>query len=154
MSEAIARGLGLVGNGTVRAGHDRDAEAPRRRLGLDLVAHDAEMLGSRADEDDVVALQNLGKARVLGQEAIAGMDGVGARDLARRHQARDVEIAFGRRRRADAHALVGEAHVHGVGIGGGVHRDRRNTDLPAGTQNPERDLAAIGDQHFVEHRCD
>ena len=51
-------------------------------LGLDLVAHDADVLGLRADEGDVVALDDLGEARVLGQEAVAGMDRVGAGDLA------------------------------------------------------------------------
>ena len=42
--------------------------------------------------------------------------------------------------------------MHGVGVGRGMHRDRRDADLPAGAQHPERDLAAVGDQHLVEHR--
>ena len=152
ISLAILSALRLVGDGAVRARHDRDAEALGRRLGLDLVAHDADVLGGRTDEGDAVLLQDLGEARVLRQEAVARMDGVGAGDLAGGEQARDVEIALGRRRRADAHALVGEAHVHGIGIGRGVHGDGGDADLLAGALDPERDLAAVGDQHLVEHR--
>ena len=44
--------------------------------------------------------------------------------------------------------------MHGVGVGGGMHRDRRNAELLAGAQHPQRDLAAIGDEDFVEHRSD
>ena len=68
-----------------------------------------------------------------------------------RDDRRDVEIAFARGRRADAHALVGEAHMHGVGIGGRMHRDGADAHLAAGAMDPERDLAAVGDQHFFEH---
>ena len=152
MSLATLRRLRLVGDGAVRARHDRDAEALGRLLGLDLVAHDADVLGRRADEGDAVLLQDLGEARVLRQEAVAGMDGVGAGDLAGGEQARDVEIALGRRRRADADALVGQAHVHGVGVGRRMHRDRGDADFLAGALDPERDLAAVGDQDLVEHR--
>jgi hypothetical protein len=41
--------------------------------------------------------------------------------------------------------------MHRFRIGGGMHRDRRNAQLLAGAQHPERDLAAIGDQDFFEH---
>jgi len=63
----------------------------------------------------------------------------------------DVEIAVLRRRRADADALVGEPDMHGVGVGGRVHGDRRYTELLAGAEHPERDLAAVGDEDFIEH---
>ena len=121
-------------------------------LGLDLVAHQADVLGLGADELHAVLGQDFGKARVLRQEAVAGMHGVGAGDLAGRQNRRDVEIAVLRRRRADAHALVGEAHMHGVGVGGGMHRDGRNAEFLAGADHPQGDLAAIGDQDFIEHR--
>jgi hypothetical protein len=80
------------------------------------------------------------------------MHRVGAGDLAGGEQRRHVEIAVLRRRWADADALVGEPHMHGVGVGGGVHRDSRDAELLTGAQHPERDLAAVGDEDFVEHR--
>jgi hypothetical protein len=73
-------------------------------------------IGRRPDEGDAVLFQNLGEAGVLGQEAVARMDRVGPGDLAGGQQARDVEVAFGRGRRADAHAFIRQPHVHGVGI--------------------------------------
>ena len=128
---------------------------PRRlggALGLDLVAHDADVLGLGADELHVVVGEDFGKAGVLRQEAVAGMHGVGAGDLAGGENIGDVEIAVFRRRRADADALVGKTHVHGVGVGGGMHGDGRNAEFLAGAQDAQRDLAAIGDQDFIEHR--
>ena len=120
-------------------------------LGLDLVAHDADVLGLRADEMRCRAREDLGEARVLGQEAVARMHRVGAGDLAGGEQRRDVEVAVARRRRADAHALVGKPHMHGVGVGGGMHRDRRDAEFLAGAQDAQRDLAAVGNEDLVEH---
>ena len=128
---------------------------PRRlrgALGLDLVAHQADVLGLRADEVDVVLFEDFGEARVLGQEAVARMHGVGAGDLAGGEQRRNVEIAVARRRRPDADALVGEPHMHGVGVGGRMHGDGRDAELLAGAQHAQRDLAAVGDEDFFEHR--
>ena len=144
-------GFVVGADAAVRARHHRNAEALGGALGLDLVAHDADVLGLRADEADAVILEDFGEARILRQEAVAGMHRVGAGDLAGGEDRRDVEIAVLRRRRADAHALVGEAHMHGVGVGGGMHRDGRNAELLAGAQHAQRDLAAIGDEDFIEH---
>src|SRR3546814_1447431 len=70
-------------------GDDRQAEFDRGALCLDLVAHRADMLGLGTDKDDVVRLDDLGEAGVFGQEAIAGMDRVGARHFGRRDDRRD-----------------------------------------------------------------
>ena len=119
-------------------------------LGLDLVAHDADVLGARADEGDVVRGEDLGEAGVLGEEPVAGMDGVGAGDLAGGEELRNVEVGVARRRRADADALVGEADMHGVAVGGRVDRDGGDAEFLAGAEDAERDLAAVGDQDLVE----
>ena len=95
--------------------------------------------------------EDFGEARILRQKSVAGMHGVGAGDLAGGEQRRNVEIAVLGGRRADADAFVGEPHVHGVGVGGRMHGDRRDAELLAGAQHAERDLAAIGDQDLVEH---
>ncbi len=144
------RASSSFGDAALGARHHRNAETLGGALGLDLVAHDADVLGARADEGDVVRREDLGEAGVLGQEAVAGMDRVGAGDLAGGEDLRDVEIAVAGRRRADADALVGEAHMHGVGVGGRMDRDRGDAELLAGAENAERDLAAIGDQDLVE----
>src|SRR5690349_17356092 len=79
------------------------------------------------------------------------MHRVGAGDLAGRYDLRNVEIAVPRRRWADAHALVGKTHMHGIGVGGRVHRDRRDAELLAGPLDAKSDLPPIGDQDLVEH---
>ena len=95
--------------------------------------------------------EDLGEAGVLGQEAVAGMHGVGAGDLAGGEQPRDVEVAFGGGGRPDAHALVGQAHVHGVGVGGRVHGDGGDAELLARALDAQCNLSPVGDQDFVEH---
>ena len=98
-----------------RAGDQRQAELRGGALGLDLVAHDADMLGLGPDPDQVVALDDLGELGVFGQEAVARVDRVGVGDFGRRDDVGDVEIAVLGRRRADADRFVGQADVHRVG---------------------------------------
>ena len=110
------------------------------------------MLGFRSDEMQIVLGENFGEAGVFRKKAVAGMDRVRAGDLAGGQQRRHVEIAVLRRRRADADAFVGKPHMHGVGVGGGMHRDGTDTEFLARAQNPQGNLAAIGYQDLVEHR--
>ena len=139
------------GDAAVGAGHHGNAEPLGGLLGLDLVAHQADVLGLRADEFQIVLGKDFGEAGVLRQEPVAGMHGVGAGDLAGGEQRGDVEIAVLRRRRPDADALVGKAHMHGVGVGGGMHRDRGDAELLARPQHAQCDFAAVGYEDLVEH---
>ena len=109
------------------------------------------MLGRGADEGEAVLFDRLGEIGVLGEKPEPGMDRVGPGDRRRREDRRDVEIARPRRRRADAHGLVGEPHIHRVRIRGRMHRDGLDPHLVAGAVDAQRDLAAIGDQHLLEH---
>ena len=97
-------------------------------------------------------LEHLREAGILGEEAVAGVDGVRAGDLAGGDQGRDIEVAVAGRGRADADALVGEAHMHGVGVGGRVHRHRGDAELFRGPQDAQGDLAPVGNEDLVEHR--
>ena len=97
-------------------------------------------------------LHHFGEAGVLGQEAVTGMDRLGAGDPRRGQDGRDVEIAVAGWWRTDADALIGQAHMHRLGVRGGVHRDRVDAEFAAGPLDAERDLAAIGDEDLLEHR--
>jgi hypothetical protein len=109
------------------------------------------MRGLGANEMNVVLGENFGEPRILRQEAVAGMHRVGAGDLAGGEQRRHVEVALAGGGRADAHALVGEAHMHGVLVRGRMHRDRGDAELLARAQHAQGDLAAVRDQDLVEH---
>ncbi len=77
-----------------RAGDERQAELGRGALGLDLVAHRPDMLGLGADPDDVVELDDLRELRVFGEEAVAGVDGVGVDHFGGRNDVGDVEVGI------------------------------------------------------------
>ena len=146
-----ALGFAFVRDCAVGPWNDRNAEALCRALGLDLVAHDADVVTRRADEGDVVGRQYVGELGVFRQEAVARMYCVCAGDLAGRDDLVNVEIAVARRRRSDADAFVGKPDMHGVGVGGRMDHDRLDAELLARTQHPEGDFAAIGDEDFLEH---
>jgi hypothetical protein len=66
----------------------------------------------------------LGELGVLGEEAVAGMDGVGAGDLGGGDDARNLEVRIARGGRADADVVIGKADVQGLAVGLGIHGDR------------------------------
>ena len=65
----------------------------------------------------------------------------------------DVEVALGRHRGPDQEGLVGLAHVGRVAVDLRVDGDRADAHLPQGPRHADRDLAAIGDQHLLEHHA-
>ena len=146
----------LLGRGyriepAIGARHAGHASLDHGLLGRDLVAHHADMLRLRADEDEVVSLDHLGELGIFRQEAIAGMDGIGAGDLGRGDDLGLLQVGLARRRRPDAHALIGQPHRHGVGIGFGMDRHGCDAHFLAGAVDAQGNLAAVGDQDFLDH---
>jgi hypothetical protein len=90
----------------VIARHHRHAGLVHQRLGAVLETHGAHRRRRRADKDDTGIGAGLGKAGVLRQEAVAGMDAAGLRGLGGGDQLVDDEIALGGRRWADGVSLV------------------------------------------------
>src|SRR5215472_8888498 len=74
-----------------------------------------------------------------------------ARDLASRDDGGNVEIGLRGWRRANTHALVGEAYMHGIGVGGRMDRNGGDSHLLAGAVDAQRNLAAIGDENLFKH---
>src|SRR5690606_2624093 len=120
-------------------------------LGRHLVAHQADGLRAWADEHETRLLDALGKVRVLGQEAVAGVDCLGVGDFGGRDDGRHVEVALRGGRGADADRLVGQADVLGLGVGGGMHGDGLDAELTAGPQDAQGDFPAVRDQDLLEH---
>ena len=144
--------LFLGRDGAVGAGNHRDAGFLHRLLGGDLVAHHLDVVRGRADEGHAMGGHDLGEPGVFRQEPVARVNSLGARDLRRCDDRGDVQVALGRRRRSDADAFVGQANPHGACVALGVDRHRRDTHFLAGPMDPQGDLAAIGDEDFIEHR--
>ena len=88
----------------------------------------------------------------LGQEAVARMHGLGAGLLAGLDDLVDQQVGLGGGRRADVDGLVGHLDVQGVAIGVGIDGDRLDAHLARGLDDAAGDLAAVGDQDFLEHR--
>ena len=144
----LEMGVALVGALIARhAGHAGIDHAP---LGGSLVAHGGDGGGRRADEDQAGVLAGRGKGLVLGEEAVAGMDRIGARLVRGLEDAVDAEIALAYGRRADAHRLVGEGNVRGVLVGVGIDRDGAIAHRLGRAHDAPGDLAAVGDQDLAE----
>jgi hypothetical protein len=103
----------------------------------------------RADEADVARGTHLGQVGALGQEPVSRVDGVSAGDFRRTDDRRDVQVAVGAARRADAHVLVGEPDVQRVLVGLGVDGDGLDAQLAAGHDDSQGDFATVGDENLL-----
>ena len=89
---------------------------------------------------------------VLREESVPRMDRLGVGLPRNLKDLIDREIALARRRRPNEIGLVRPAHVQAVAVGLRIHCHGPQSKLRAGTQNPDRDLAAVGDQDFSKRR--
>ena len=129
-----------------QTGHDRHAGRLHPLPALGLRSHRVDRLRRRADEDDAGVAAGAREPGVLGEEAVAGMDGLGAGLLRGVEDAVDAQVALARWRGADRHRFVGVQHVQRGAVGLGVDGDRRIAELAAGADDADRDLAAIGNE--------
>src|SRR6185503_17589127 len=143
--------LGVVRQRPVRSRHAGNAGRTHRLDSRHLVAHQANGFGLRPDENKAALLYALRKIGVLREEAVAWMNRHGVRDLGRGDDRRHVQIALLRARRADADGLVGQEDVLQGRVGRRVHGDRLDAELAASAKDAKCDLAAVGDEDFVEH---
>lgn len=93
------------------AGDDRHAALHGDLLGRELVAHLAEHVARGADERDAGRFAGAGKVRILGQEAVARVDGVDAAALGQIDDLGNVEIRTQR-----ALVLADEICLVGTGV--------------------------------------
>jgi hypothetical protein len=76
--------------------HDRHADLDGEIARRHLVAKPAHGLGPRADEDDAVLGAGIGEFRAFGQQAVARMDRIRARQLGNADHLVDRQVAFDR----------------------------------------------------------
>ena len=93
------------------------------------------------------ALDRLGEIAALGEEAVAGVDGVGARLLRGAHVLGRVEV------RGDLDDRVGGAGVERAAIVRCDDGGRLDPEPAAGAEDAQRDLATVRNEHPAErHR--
>ena len=153
---ANALGLGRCLLGAfeqIAARHDGHARGSGRSACGVLVAHAVDHLGRRTDKRQTVLVAVAHEARLLGKETVARMDRLCPRLYGTGEHSIVVEVALGKTRDADAIRLVGKLHVQRVRIGRGINGDGLDAHIAARADNTDRDFAAVGDEHFVEHEA-
>src|SRR5262245_41741117 len=120
--------------------------------GIVFVAHQLDRFLGRADEDKTSIADGAGKPGTFGEEAIAGMDRLGAGLLGGIDNLFTGEIAFAGRRRADVAGFVGQSDMKRLSIRLGVYGDRRDPQVPAGTDQPHSNLTTVCYQNFAKHK--
>ena len=109
------------------------------------------LLGRRADKGDPGGLAAAHEVGVLTEEAVTGVDGLGAGVGGNGQQFVDLQIGVGSGAFAEAVGLVGQPHVQAVGVAFGVNGNGADAELAQGADDTGGDGATVGDQNLVEH---
>ncbi|MGX1040664.1 hypothetical protein AB7M41_000370 [Bradyrhizobium diazoefficiens] len=131
------------------AGDDRHAAAFGQLPCRDLVAKQFERCHLWPDKGDPLLATGLGERGILAQKTVAGMHGIAAGALSRRHHGLDVEIGP-RAAARDLERLVGDTHMQRQRVVCRVDRYRRDAGIGRRARDADGDLAAIGYQEFLE----
>ena len=101
----------VVAQRAIRAWYGRDAGFFHRGDRRHFIAHQADSVGFRADEDKARTFNLLSKVGVLREEAITRVNRYCASDLSRADDRRDVQVAFYGRSRANTDRLIRQQYV-------------------------------------------
>src|ERR1035437_1848 len=124
-------------------------DATRGLLRCEALKH----FGRGTDECQAVGPDDLGEALVLRKETVTGVDGVTAGDDRGGDDCGRGEIASLGIGRPDADRFVGQLSGQAFAIGLAVGDDGAGAESPAGAQDPQRYLAAVGNQDLAEHQA-
>ena len=143
--------LGLALHQSFAAGNGGNVGFGGHTAGGVLVTHQGHGLVGGADELDVAASTHVGEMGILGQEAVAGMDGLNVADLRRTYHPVYLQIAVAYPSRTNAIRLIRQFQVGCAAIGLAEDGDRLDTHLAAGAKYPQGDLTSVGNQNSFEH---
>ena len=102
--------------------------------------------------DDPGRLAAPGELGVLGEEAVPGMDRLGAGPVRGLKDAIGVEVALGRGGPTDGNRFVAGPGVHRARVRLRIDRHRPDPHAPQRAHDADRDHPAVGDQDLLEHR--
>ncbi|CAM5350254.1 hypothetical protein STENM36S_07614 [Streptomyces tendae] len=117
--------------------------------GGDLVAQVPDGLRGRADPDQAGVQDRLRELRVLGEESVAGVDGVRARLARGFEDLLDVQIAGRGGVTTQGERLISGADMQCVPVRVRVDGHARDPGVPAGPGHADSDFATIGDEHLA-----
>ena len=144
-------GLGEVIGQGIGGGHHRYAGAFGEMTGGDLVAETAHGIGAGADEADAGLGAGVGEVRVLGEQAVTGVNRIHMRLFGHADDVVDVEVG---RDRALAFAhqvgLVGLEAVQREAVFLGVDRHGADIHLAGGAEHANGDLGSVGDEDALD----
>ena len=147
----FGEGAGLGGrvHGAVAAGNQRRAGPDGRVAGGDLVAEQPDGVRAGTDPGQPGVQDGLGEVGVLGEEAVAGVDGVRTGLGRDGEELRDVQVGVRGRVAVQAEGLIRGGDVQGVGVDVGIHGDGRQLRVVAGPGYADRDFSTVGDQDLA-----
>ena len=134
----------------VRTWNGRNTSRDHGVLGRNLVAHQANGVGFRADEGKTGFFDLFGEIGVFSQKAVARVNRRGTGHFRGRDDGRNVQVRQVGRCRTDADGFVCQAQVHQLFVGSGVHRDSLDPHFLARPQDAQSNLATVGDQDFFQ----
>jgi len=143
-----AEGDFFIVDRAVGAGDGGDFGLFRQVFAGDFIADGGHGADGGADEFDLAASADFGEVRVLGEEAVAGMDRLNVRDFGGGDDAGNVQIGFGGWGFADADGLIGEFEICSILVGRRVNDGGLDAHLAAGADDPQGDLTAICYQYL------
>ena len=129
------------------AGHHGNAQPGHCFPRGQLVAHGADMPGTRADEDEPVVQAGLREFGPLGKEPVARMNRIGATAESGLHHGSYIEIAGRRRGRPNTQHPVGHGRRQGADVDGRCGKHRFYAQRPACANHADGDFAPVGNEH-------
>ena len=146
-----AHGLLHAGNRLFAAGDHRYAAPAGHFLGMELIPHLVEDMAGRPDEDDARLLTGPGEVGILGQEAVAGVNGIHILALGQRNDLLDAQIGpEGAAVLADEIGLVRLGAEQREFILLGIDGDGTHIGVKAGTEDADRNLSTVCHQYLAD----
>jgi hypothetical protein len=144
-------GQQIAGTRNRRAWEHRNSRLRRDPAGFELVAEGGQDLRRGADPAEPGGQDRLGELRLLGQESVAGVDGVGAGAAGGVEDGVGAQVGVGRGGAAEGDGLAGLGDEGGVAVGVGEHGHGGDAHGPGRAQDSGGDLAPVGDQELGDH---
>jgi hypothetical protein len=133
-----------------RSRDDRDAGSLHPLTRLRLRPHRLDRVRRRPDPREAGGLDRAGEDGILGEEPVAGVDGLGSGLQRRLDDLLLVQVALDRRPGAEQPGLVRHTNVEGGAIGLGVDGHRGDLQLAQRPEDADGDFPPVGNEDFRE----